>query len=880
MDAARWERVQDLFHRVAELGEVERITFLENLTGDDAGLAPDVRSLLEEDARDSLIDRDLSSVAADVVAHDSALDSIPQHTFGAYHILRVLGEGGMGVVYLAERDDLKSKAAVKILRDAWLSPARRERFVSEQKNLARLEHRSIARLYDSGTLADGTPWFVMEHVEGASITEYCRAKSCTLRERLALFREVCEAVQYAHTNLIVHRDLKPSNILVREDGSVKLLDFGISKQLTATGDATEQTRTAVRMMTPAYAAPEQIRGEPAGLHTDIYALGVILYELLVGRLPFDLTGHSPAEAERILLERDPERPSAAARRMKIVSPNSAPSIGRSEWSDLDVLCATAMHKEPERRYRTVEALIRDVDHFSGQEPLEARSDSTAYRFGKFARRNRAALSAAAAVILAVVSLTTFYTVRLADARDSALAEASRSERLRQFTVNLLQGGDDEVGPADSLRVVSLIDRGVQEARSLGHEPELQAQMFSSLGAIYRQLGKLEQADTLLRLSLRQQQAMFKADHDDIAHTLVQLGMVMNARAEYDSAEVLVARGLEMRKRLLPADHPAVARATAQLGQVLEESGNYDRAIAVLDEGMRNHSLRAVTTPEVGAMMTELANAHFYKGNYAKSDTLNRAVLAIDRRIRGPSHPSVADDLINLGAIQFEFGNFKEAERFYREGLEITRPWYGNNHPATAANLTMLGRALVSQQRLDEGAEVLTEAVAINERAFGPVHPRVASALNELGRVAQQQGRLDEAEANFRRMASIYRTVHNDKHYVIGVALSNIAGVMKDRKKYGEAALIFEEVLRRYRDVLEPEHQLVGIAKVRYAEVLQLDRRHDDAEREALAGYAILTKQSSPPEIWMNRARVALASAFQSNGKAGLAAKYRAEVTTP
>jgi serine/threonine protein kinase/tetratricopeptide (TPR) repeat protein len=875
MDKHTWDRIQRLFHEAADLDEAGQEEFLSRL--DDADAA-EVRSLLHEDSAYSLIDRGLPHLASDVFSRETPGGSaLPENRFGPYRITGVLGEGGMGIVYLAERSDIDSKAAIKILRDAWLSPARRERFLAEQRTLAQLEHPGIARLYDSGTLDDGTPWFVMENVEGVPVTRYCRANSCDLSTRLSLFRQVCEAVQFAHSNLVIHRDLKPSNILVRADGNVKLLDFGISKHLESEGQPAEQTQTAVRLMTPAYAAPEQIRGGRVGLHTDVYSLGVVLYELLVGRLPFDLTGHSASDAERILLEKEPERPSVAARRMEFVDPDAGvKSVSRSSWADLDVLCMTAMHKDPLRRYRTVEALARDVDRFLRGEALEARGDSLTYKLAKFGRRNRAPILAAGLAATTMIGISVFYTARLRAARNTAIAEAAKAERIQKFTLNLLQGGEDGVGPADSLRVVSLIDRGVQEARSLNHEPAMQAQLFETLGSIYHHLGKIEQADTLLRLSLDRRRALYGPSHPDVAQSLVALGMLRNAEAEYDSAEALVSRGISMTKQSLPSGHPSLLTFTTNLGQVLDERGDYDRAIAVLNEALAGQAPNAAT-PELAATLTELANAHFYKGNYATADTINRRVLALDRRIYGPKHPSVANDLINLGAVQFEFGKFAEAERFYREALTITRPWYGNNHPATAANLTMLGRALVSQQKLDEGSTVLTEAVQINERAFGPVHPRVASALNELGRVAQQQGRLDEAEANFRRMAQIYKTVHKDKHYVIGVALSNIAGVMKDRKRYEEASRLFEEVLRRYADELDPDHQLFGIARIRHAEVLVLARRYADAEREALAGYSNISKQASPPAVWIDRGRGALAMIYDSTSRPAEAAKYRKQL---
>ena len=860
VDRERWDRIQELFHSASELAPAERQAFLEQACSSDEQLLAEVLALLDADANpDSLLNHGVSHVASTVMGEGPT--ALPPHQFGSWRVTDVLGEGGMGVVYLAERDDLGSRAAVKILRDAWLSPARRERFAAEQKTLAQLEHASIARLYDSGTLTDGTPWFVMEYVEGTAITDYCKSNRCGLQERLRLFRQICDAVQYAHGNLVVHRDLKPSNILVRPDGSVKLLDFGISKQLDTIDSSAEQTRTALRMMTPAYASPEQMRGGPVGTHTDVYSLGVVLYELIVGRLPFDLTGKSPSEAERIVLSREPERPSAAARRMSLVGGvDHVAAIGKGQWADLDVLIARAMHKEPARRYRTVSDLSRDIDHFLRKEPLEARGDSTRYRVGKFAGRHRRAILAAAVSFVTVVALVVYYTVRLTSARNIALAETARAERLQGFTLNLLQGGDEEVGPADSLRVVTLVDRGVQEAQALDREPVTQAQVYETLGSIYEKLGRFARADTLLRLAHSQRIRLFGADAPEVAQSLVALGRLRVAQAEYDSAEALVSRGLSMLKRQLPGDHPQIRKATAALGRVLYDRGDYDKAIGVFEETVRLESVEGPPTKELSIALSELANTQFYAGNYAVSDTLNRRALAMDRRLYGDKHPHVADDLMNLGAIQFEFGNFAEAERFDREALVITRSWYGNTHPETASNLTLLGRALVSQKKLDEAASVLKEAVEIQERVYGPVHPRVASALNELGRVAQQQGDLDEAEKDFRRVFEIYRKVHSDRHYTIGVALSNLAGVYKDRKRLDEAERLFADVFRRYKNELAPDHQLVGIAKVRYGEILLDGRKFALAQREFRSAGEILKKQSSPPPLWVARATKGLDSA--------------------
>ena len=329
----------------------------------------------------------------------------------------------MGVVYLAERDDLGTVAAIKILRDAWLSPSRRERFASEQRTLAQLNHPFIARLYDAGTLADGTPWFVMEYVEGTPLTEYCRAHATSVVGRVRLFRDVCEAVQHAHRHLVVHRDLKPSNILVGNDGIVKLLDFGIAKQLDGLEARKDRTRTGLRLLTPAYAAPEQIRGGRIGTYTDVYALGVILYELLAGRLPFE-PGDKIDDLEAALSDREAERPSVAARNesrggsRRPGGPAVAPRrVGGSRRAVSRPRCTTirSAATRPWTRSCATSTTFSTASR--------SRHDRTAcgYRAGKFVRRNREAVLAASVAVALVVGLVAFYTVRLARARNDAVA---------------------------------------------------------------------------------------------------------------------------------------------------------------------------------------------------------------------------------------------------------------------------------------------------------------------------------------------------------------------------------------------------------------------------------------------------------------------------
>ena len=842
MTPERWEQIQRIFHEALEYPEAERRRKLEAVCGDDVELLSDVLEMLQEDSQ--------SNPTLDIanVAHALLTEAPSAGPVGPYRLLRVIGEGGMGIVYLASRDDLGSTVAIKLLRDAWMSPARRERFVSEQRTLAQLQHPSIARIYDAGTTPEGTPWFAMEFVEGLPITEYCRQAGSGVTGRLKVFRSVCEAVDYAHRHAIIHRDLKPSNILVTADGQVKLLDFGIAKQLDA-GDDSVLTRTGLRLMTPAYAAPEQIRGKGLGIHTDVYALGVLLYQLLTGRLPFVSESSVEGELERMILEDAPERPSLVV---------SSQGAGRSAWNDLDVLCLTAMHRDPQRRYRSVEALSRDLDHYLNSEPLEALPDNLMYRAGKFLQRHRTPVTAGLSVSAAVVVLGVYFAVNLSRARNKALAESERTSRIQRFMLNLFEGGDEAAGPSGDLKVMDLIDRGVQEAKTLDGEPLVQTELYRTLGNIYKKLGKFDQADAVLRLALDQRRRLLGNEHSDVARSIVDLGLLRMDQARLDEAEELVREGLENATRLSPRNEQLVADARLALGRVLDAKGAYEKAIPFLEEALKRAESQGQETPEVAERLVALSSAHFYLGRHDICDALNLRALDLHRRLNGEGHPLVAEDLINLGASQQERGEYGKAEEYYRQALAITEAFHGPDHHATASKLTMLGRALIMLNRFDEAVGLLQRCLAIQERVNGPVHPRVASALNELGGAALARDQFAEAEKCFRRRAEIYRTVYNGRHYTIGIATANLGSVYLHSKQYARAESLFREALQSYADTLPHDHLHVGITRIKLGRSLLRQNRHEEAEEAIRSGFEILTKQTNPSVSWLQKARTDLA----------------------
>ena len=858
MDSARWERIQAVFHAAVELPPGERRGYVESTAGNDHELITEVLAALEEDERgSSLLDAGVGRLAAPLL--DGAQSALEQ--IGPYRFVRVLGEGGMGTVFLAERVDLGTQAAIKILRDAWLSPARRRRFAAEQRTLAALNHPGIARLFDAGVLNDGTPWIVMEYVDGVPITDYCQTHHAPLDERLRLFRAVCDAVQFAHRHLVIHRDLKPSNILVTADGTVKLLDFGIAKQLAETESDLELTRTGMRPMTPAYAAPEQLRGEPIGVYTDVYSLGALLYELVAGRRAFEVSAQMSPDAVSAMLDKEPPLPS-----------------GGRKTTDLDVLVLTAIRTDPARRYSSVEALIRDVEHYRQGHPLDARADAVGYRFAKFTRRHWRPLTAAAATIAVVIGVVAFYTMRLAVARDTAVLQATRAERIQELLLGLFTGGDDTAAPSEDLRVKTLLDRGVQEADALRGEPAVRAEMHATLGTIYRRLGDFAKSDGLLTRALDERRRLTGSGSAEESDVLLRQALLRSDQAQFDEAEKLARQGLESLQRLDPSS-AVVARAYTTLGEILIERGRYADAIKALDESIRLHSVLGVENADYATTLRQQVNAYFYMGKLDVADETGRRTLEMTRRVSGERHALVAEDLINLGAIQTERGKYTDSERYYREALAISESWFGKDHYQTASTLTQLGRSLVYQKRFDEGRVVLQRALGIQERVFGADHPRVASAVNDLGNIAVQTGRLDDAEAAFRRMADIYRKTYGAKHFLIATATSNLGGVFVARKDYKQAEALYRQAVSMYSETQSPDHLNTGIARIKLGRALLRQQRYEDAETELLAGHSIVSRQTSPSVSWLKAAQDDLVTLYDATHRPDQAAKFRVKSNT-
>lgn len=840
VDAIRWQQIQFHFHALLDSPSSERAALLAALAEQDADLASEVSRMLDEEERsDPLLDSELSALASELIDGSETIQGAP---FGPYRLVKLLGEGGMGVVWLAEREDLGSQAAIKVLHNAALSPGRRRLFLSEQRTLAKLNHPSIARLYDAGALIDGTPYFVMEYVEGENLSVWRRQRTLSIQEILRLFRSICEAVQYAHSQAIIHRDLKPSNILALPDGSIKLLDFGIARRMADLRDGSDQSETTPWLMTPAYASPEQIRGEQAGIQTDVYSLGVILFELLTGHLPYNFTGCTPGQMEQLIEQQQPAAPSEAI----LMRQNGQNRLGKADAKDLDLLSLKAIHKDPSRRYASVEALIRDIDHYLKSEPIEARPDRFFYRMNRFVRRNRAGLVQAAIAIALILGLVGFYSVRLALARSRTLAEAARTQRIQHFMTTLFDGGDKDAGPSGDLRAVMLVDRGVLEASSLNADPETQAELYRTLADIYGKLGKYNRAEPLLRSALNLRQAHEGERDPTTADDIVALGLLRIQQAHVQEGEDLIRKGLAIDKQELPPDDPQTARALSALGHALVERGDYDHAVPILNEAIGLQSKRNSDSSGLAESLNNLAEVEYYLGHYDKAANLNQQTIAIERQLYGNTHPRIADNLVNLGEIQHDLGKDDEAEKYYRQALEIEKSWYGEIHPDTATCMEGVAQSLIYRGRYDEAAPLLQRALQIQEQVYGKTHPQVAIALNQVGVFELRRKRMDAALADFTRMAEINRAAYGDSHYLVGVSLLNIGEVYFEEGNLLLAEKYFRDALNHFIKQLPSNHPNIGIAQVKLGKVQVIEHKYREAEGHLTQGLDVLTKLNPLP----------------------------------
>lgn len=832
-----WQLISEVFQAAAELPVAEQEAAVVRFCGDRADLAPLVLEMLAEDrASIPVMDDGLPAVAFDVL--ESLHPPFPSMNFGPYQLLRVLGEGGMGVVYLAEHKANGMLAAIKILGDARLSPARRERFANEQKILATLDHPHIARLYHADVLDDGTPWFAMEYVgrdrdhSGAlPLNEFCEQNHCSLAERLRLFADACAAMQYVHGKMVVHRDLKPGNILVSAEGVVKVIDFGIGKEISDADSGFDLTIPGLRLMTIAYAAPEQVRGAAPLPSGDIYALGVILYQLLSGVHPFDVNGCTATEVERRVTEGMLVRPSTRAR-----ATGHAALATAGAWRDLDALCLKAMHREEERRYASAEALLRDVRNFLDSRPLHARPDGVLYRSSKYMRRNWQWLTASLLVVLAAAGSATYYTIRLRQARDTALAEAARTQRVEHFMLDLMTNNESDAGPAEDARLATLAERGVKQARLLENDPEVQADLYDTLGTIYQAWGKSDLAWSLLKDAQHKRMALHGAESLRNAESLLHMGMWKQEQDQIGDSEKLLREALAIEQAHPEQGSEDEIQTLNGLAILLQRKGDYRQSVELVNRAFQLEHATHASLEDEGDSITTQANNYYYMGDLARSEQLNLQGLAMDRRLHGNNHPDIAEDLINLGNIETMRHQFAAAERDFRPAVEILRAWYGPNHSDVTEAEVYLAQTLADEQKYSEAKTTIDAAIAAMQSGKEPASPRkLALAFDARGKVEQDVHQFAVAEQDYQQSVRLYEQAMGANNRLTLIVLQNLATIYLSEGKLTEAERILRDALQRC--TANPQRDPLQMAQVhlRLGRTLHAEKQFAEAARELQTG---------------------------------------------
>jgi tetratricopeptide (TPR) repeat protein len=824
----RWAEIEHLLDLALEYPPDRRHAFLEEACSGDAPLQQYVERLLAScEQPEAWLDGQAPSYAAPLVERAEEPPATEGARIGPYRIVGEAGHGGMGTVYLAERDEpYHQRVALKVVRGlAALDDHLVRRFIEERQILATLEHPRIARLLDGGITPEGLPWFALEYVEGSPIDRYVELHQTPVDARIELFLAVCDAVQYAHRRLVVHRDLKPSNILVSADGDIKLLDFGIAK-LVAGGQEAE-TRTALRLMTPEYASPEQVRGETVTVASDVYSLGVLLYELLTSRRPYQLTGPVPLEVERAVLEQEPERPSRSVADKR---------LSRRLRGDLDTIVLTALRKEPARRYSSVEQLAADLGRHQQGLPVSARPDRVGYRAGKFVRRHRFGVLAAAGVLLALVGGLAATAWQAREAR----REAARAEGVTEFLVSLFREADPVQARGREVTANELLRRGERRLDSvLVREPETRARLLGVLGVIHTELGQYGRADSLLARAVALTRQSHGEESPELAARLADWANALGAGAKFAAADSVARQALAIRRRRLGPEDSTVAASLRQLGGIARQRGVNDSAELFYREALAinrrrygdSHLVVADDLNDLGVTLGEL-------GKLAASDSAATAVLAIRRRWLDAGHPSLLFALHNLAAVRHTQGNYEESERLKREVLEQRRRLYPDGHPDVAAALRELGSVLSARGRYLEAESVLVQARVMQQSLLGPAHPETILTLSEVALLRYWKGDLVAAERDMREVYQHFRKTLGEDHQRTLSSLTNLGAIVRDRGDYRAAEPLLRRALDLNRKLFGDAHHNVANSWANLAAVLSLKGDAAGAERANRQALAI------------------------------------------
>lgn len=753
LSPGQWQEIGPYLDHALSLPEEERSAWLQSFRLEKPELAELLRQLLEEHralADEHFLERMPIRVASGL--------SVLDQKIGAYSLISLIGQGGMGAVWLAERSDgrFQRRVAVKFLQYAMTSAMAVERFKREGKILGQLTHPHIAELMDAGVTPNGEPYLILEYVDGLPIDQFCDQQKLDVNARIRLSLDVVSAVAHAHANLIVHRDIKPSNVLVRSDGQVKLLDFGIAKLLSeeANPAATLLTIEGRGAMTPRFAAPEQVTGESITTATDVYALGVLLYLLLTGQHPAGQRLNSTVELVRAIVECEPSQPSNAttfdgAKELAEKRASTPEKLQRQLRGDLDTIVGKTLKKNPAERYPSVTALADDLQRFLRHEPISARPDTIGYRAAKFVRRNRTAVALASlAFIVTIAGLAgTLFQARMArKQRDLAFRERDRANRITEFMASMFKVSDPSEARGNSVTAREILDKASKEiATGLANHPETQAQLMDLMGKVYQSLGLYTRARPLLEQAVDIERRILGPSNPETLRSMNDLASLLDQDGHYAEAEKLSRETLDLRRQVLGREHPETLASMTQLAWALGQEGRYAEAEKLERETLEiQRRVLGPEHPNTLRTISTLAAILTNEGRYAESEGLQREELDIQRRLLGPEHPNTLMTMNNLVWNLREEGRYAEAEKFARDTLDIERRVLGPEHPDTLRTYGNLAITVSGEGHYAEAEKIDREILEINRRVLGPEHPDTARTVYNLACLAALQGRKNEA----------------------------------------------------------------------------------------------------------------------------------------
>ena len=878
-DPVRWARIEAILDDVLACESREWPALLNERCRDDKELRAEVESLLRvAEPASQFLDAPPANAAAAFVADENhgpqslVLESYVGRRVGAYRIVRQLGRGGMSYVFLAERadGDYTHQVALKLLRPGLDTEIDHARFRAERQILASLDHPNIARLLDGGATDDGLPYLVLDHIDGTAIDAHVDQLGLGVRDRVMLFRTVCQATQYAHRNLVVHRDLKPSNIFVDRNGVVKLLDFGLAKLLEPGREGSQSTR---KWMTPEYAAPEQIRGDPITTLTDVYQLGAVLYELLAGVPPFPDAADSIHSLEQAVLHNEPEPPSLAAAR------NGRANFASEIRGDLDAIVLKALHKEPEERFDSVATLERDLGAWASGHPVQARRGTAMYRARRFVRRHRVETVAVASISLALIAAVgiSLTAARRADtSRDRAEIASRESEAVSSFLLRLFEASDPSEAQGDTLTAVELVRRAAARAEAMGGVPAAQARMLEATAQLQHALGNYSEGSDLLRRALELRRQIRPLDELALARTLRLLSRTLVFNRQAEEADTALQEALARQERLLGARHAEVASTLRQRSSVAVSRGDIHlaenlarRALAISERGPgRGDSALATSRLLLGSVLRRQGRTEEAKREY-------RDALEIYERVLGVANSSVAEATMQLAYLARTEGRFAEAESLMRRALETRRMVFGDAHPMVAHAMGDLASMLAVQENLDAAIAMDRQSLRLMRGAYGAAHPAVAGALHQLAQHLHQARRLDEAEASYRESIAMRGRLYGAEDESSSGAQVDLAKLLADRGEYRTAESMITTALERRKRAFGSAHPLVALVEARLGVLFTRTGNFDAADSLLQHARALLSTQTNQLTPDLREVYGWLADLETARQRPEEAARYRA-----